>query len=297
MVTEACVCGSTDYQRVYFGKREYWQRSWPAVSTDVEVWVCKQCNLKRTWPMPYTRESETLLYHSGKQNETPLDPASMAWNEMLTARANRALVKCIPLSPSTGRLLDIGCGSGLLVREALSLGWQAMGIDLDPVRIQRGQQWGIPNLFCGDPESMHFSDHEFAVVTLSHVLEHIVDIKGFLRQVWRILEPGGILIFEVPNYDSWTAAIMRQYPRRPWYGLCPHQHVWQMGPSGVKSIFALADILGVTSLFSLERCRAISNLDHGTPGARGKLLRLLLSPNAWLGRGDRLIGSARRLAS
>jgi len=214
----------------------------------------------------------------------------MAWNEMLTSQANRALVKRIPLPPSAGRLLDIGCGSGFLVKEALSLGWQAIGIDLDPVRIQQGQQRGIPNLFCGDLDSMRFGDHEFAVVTLSHVLEHIVDIKGFLRQVWRILEPGGILIFEVPNYDSWTASIMRQYPRFPWVHLSPLQHVWQMGPTGVRSIFAT-----VSDYFALETLSCNQNLDHGSPRLTAKVLRALLTPNAWLGQGDRLIGVARRL--
>ena len=176
------------------------------------------------------------------------------------------------------------------MREAIADGWQATGIDLDMKRIQLGKERGIPNLFTGDIASMNFPDCTFAVVTMHHVLEHVADPKSFLKQVWRVLRPGGILSFEVPNFDSWTGWVLRNNTRFPWVHLSPLEHIWQMTPQGVMSIFA-----AVSEYFLLETLSCRSNLEHGKSGFKSKVMRAMLAPNAWFGKGDRLIGIARKL--
>lgn len=100
-----------------------------------------------------------------------------------------------------GSLLDIGCGNGRFLMLAREMGWNAEGIDLDfkavETACQRGltvRQGGI-NLLSAEKEKYDF-------ITLSHVIEHVHQPIDLLRNIYRLLKPGGILWLETPNLNS-----------------------------------------------------------------------------------------------
>lgn len=109
------------------------------------------------------------------------------------ARLIRRLVSTqLPL----GEILDAGCGTGLNLRN-LPVG--SVGIDINPRNIALVEE-RLPDHECvlGDVEDMPFEDERFSGVLCTEVLEHVPDPHTALKEIWRVLEPGGVLIGSVP---------------------------------------------------------------------------------------------------
>lgn len=97
-----------------------------------------------------------------------------------------------------GRLLDVGCGEGVLVEEFLGQGLDAIGLDLNYECdfVQRGSVLDLP-----------FDDSTFDMVLLLDVFEHLNfdDQPQALREIMRVLLPGGRLVASIPNLAHWTS--------------------------------------------------------------------------------------------
>jgi 2-polyprenyl-3-methyl-5-hydroxy-6-metoxy-1,4-benzoquinol methylase len=106
----------------------------------------------------------------------------------------------LPRGPAhVGNVLDIGCGSGDYLRLAVEMGWQATGLDPDPQAA--ALESGLNVKKGGLPET-GLSAETFDVVTLSHVIEHVHDPVASLREVHRVLKPGGRIWIATPNLES-----------------------------------------------------------------------------------------------
>lgn len=102
---------------------------------------------------------------------------------------------------SRGRLLDVGCGSCLRLEHLRSLGWDVMGQDVDPAVQQEAEKRQIP-IYVGPLPQANLADRSFDAVVSSHAIEHMHDPRAILRECYRILKPGGTLVFITPNSRS-----------------------------------------------------------------------------------------------
>lgn len=102
-------------------------------------------------------------------------------------------------SDSDCRLLDFGCNTGFLVGELQKLGINAFGIDMSKGAIEFGVKRGTKNLFLGEGCAL-FEDNYFDVVLALDVIEHIKDHEGVIKDMCRVLRPGGILVIMVPAF-------------------------------------------------------------------------------------------------
>ncbi len=130
----------------------------------------------------------------------------------------------LPLSQ--GKLLDIGCGLGWVVKEAKLRGFEAVGIDPATPYINIGRKKFGLNLKKISLEKFKPSQ-KFDAVTLNHVFEHIKDSDKFLTKIKALLQSDGKILIACPNIKSLMHAI---YQKR-WYGLQPTQHYWQFTPA------------------------------------------------------------------
>ena len=140
----------------------------------------------------------------------------------------RLLDQAVVAAPNqTKRLLDVGCASGLFL-EAMQHypGWQVEGIELNQRAAQAtSERLGIP-VFAGPLEAAHFPDDTFDAVTLWDVLEHLHDPLASLRELRRILKPGGALFVRVPNAASYVAKGCGRY----WSGYDLPRHMTSFTP-------------------------------------------------------------------
>ncbi len=102
-----------------------------------------------------------------------------------------------------GRLLDVGCGAGLFLSVMRDLGWQVLGSETDPAAVAAARaRLGADAVREGELAALALPDAQFAAVTLSHVIEHLLDPAAALRECARLLAPGGRLVLATPNAQS-----------------------------------------------------------------------------------------------
>lgn len=134
-----------------------------------------------------------------------------------------------------GRLLDLGCGSGLWLAGMRRLGWQVEGIDFDPAAATAAATRGL-HVRCGSLEQQRFADATFNAITMSHVVEHLPNPVKTLTECARILKPGGRLILWTPNTASLGHHLLKQY----WRGLEPPRHLHLFSPASVRALLEKA---------------------------------------------------------
>jgi SAM-dependent methyltransferase len=103
--------------------------------------------------------------------------------------------------PSSGRLLDVGCGTGALVAAARAEGLDAIGVEPDPDMAQlAGSRLGEDVTVAGLPD-LPYADDGFDVVTASFVLNHVDDPAAAASELVRVAAPGGRV-----RATIWTSA-------------------------------------------------------------------------------------------
>jgi 2-polyprenyl-3-methyl-5-hydroxy-6-metoxy-1,4-benzoquinol methylase len=107
----------------------------------------------------------------------------------------------LPAPKGAARVLDVGCGSGVLLARMQKLGWQVDGVEVDPDGVKAARARGVP-VRLGTLEEQKFPDGHFDAVHSAHVIEHVYDPVGLLRECHRVLKPGGTLVVLTPNIKS-----------------------------------------------------------------------------------------------
>lgn len=110
--------------------------------------------------------------------------------------------------PAVGTALDLGCGGGRDAIFLAQIGLKTSAIDLSPVAIEvaagRATEAGVSVSWCvGDVLELPFSDGMFDLVTDRACFHHIRDIDrpAYVREVLRVLKPGGYLIIRGSSYS------------------------------------------------------------------------------------------------
>jgi 2-polyprenyl-3-methyl-5-hydroxy-6-metoxy-1,4-benzoquinol methylase len=143
-------------------------------------------------------------------------------------------VRCLHAVPG-GRLLDLGCGSGMWLSTMRDLGWRAEGVDFDPAAAAAAAARGLA-VRCGSLERQGFPDATFDAITMSHVVEHLPDPLQTLTECARILKPGGKLIVWTPNASSLGRGVFKQ----SWRGLEPPRHLHLFSPQSMCALLERA---------------------------------------------------------
>ncbi len=99
--------------------------------------------------------------------------------------------------PQTGCVLEIGCGSGGILKYFSDRGFHVEGIDLDDEYMDAGRRSGLKLVRTSVDEFE--PDHRFDLIIMSHVIEHLTDPRSVLTKVRLLLKDQGRLYVEVPS--------------------------------------------------------------------------------------------------
>ena len=100
-----------------------------------------------------------------------------------------------------GRFLDIGCGLGFSMMQAIEMGFEAEGFE--PLEKAAEHAKDVLNLDvkCDFFRGEDFAPNQFDVVLLDQVLEHVYEPQVMMADIAKVLKPGGVLLLGVPNFD------------------------------------------------------------------------------------------------
>ena len=103
---------------------------------------------------------------------------------------------------SGAKLLDTSCGEGLT-----SDRYRKMGFDVTPTNYDP-QEFKIPGMTCWKVDLNQpwpFANHEYDVIIMQEVIEHLENVPLVIREVKRVLKPEGVFIFSTPNMLNWVS--------------------------------------------------------------------------------------------
>jgi len=203
-----------------------------------QIEQCHVCGLALTTPVPSGAAMERYypaVYYAGTGGKR--FPALVeVLQRCLYGRRVRRIERLN--AGRKGRVLDVGCGPGLLLREFQKRGWEAHGIEMSEKAAAHARfNLGL-SVEVGDLASAHFPDDHFDAVVLWHVLEHLPNPQLALAEVQRILKPDGVFLAGVPNFGSWEARLARG----KWFHLDVPRHLNHFTVPTLKRMLASAGL-------------------------------------------------------
>lgn len=129
-----------------------------------------------------------------------------------------------------GRVLDVGCAAGYFLQVMREEGWDVEGLEpSDAIRPQAVERLGQERVRGGLLSAAGFAPGSFDLVTLWDVIEHIPDFVTALREVRRLLAPGGKLLVETQNVDSRAAKLLG----KKWQHYKHAEHIYHFNPTTI----------------------------------------------------------------
>jgi len=178
---------------------------------DHRIVRCDDCQLLFINPQPSDDELSRIYgagYFLGSDTETGRQTVSEI--KQATARLYLAEI-CRYRGSKSGRLLEVGCGDGDFLVTAEADGWQVTGVDYSAAACEKARR-RLKNgeVLCGELAPFRLPAGQFDLCVISDVIGHVRSPLDFLREIHRILKPGGTLFVATPSTDSWSARFMRQ---------------------------------------------------------------------------------------
>lgn len=169
---------------------------------------CRDCGMVFVNPQPssetlaagYNAEEGLAELIGGRPDK--VDFYETWFNERDRLRWQRVLRRMAKMTGG-GRLLEYGCGPAIVGRIAHDDGWQVDAVDIGDWIRQLQPQRDFP-LHVGTLRDQDWPDQQFDAVYAQDILEHLQHPLAELRELARILRPGGVIYVHVPNYASLT---------------------------------------------------------------------------------------------
>lgn len=145
----------------------------------------------------------------------------------------------------SGRLLDVGCSYGISVKAAGDMGFDAWGVEPTKKAVAYAKKQLHLKVYHGTLDNVKFPSKSFDVVSLYDVLEHVPNLRLLLREIHRMLKPGGIIAIQSPNIESLAFSILRTR----WNWLLVPQHLWHFSGRSLDRVLADAGftVIGKTT--------------------------------------------------
>lgn len=157
-----------------------------------------------------------------------------------------------PADSGQASLLEVGCGSGKILKYLANLGWQVTGTDFDEAAVAQAERRGM-KVHLGPLAEQDFGDQRFDAIVLKHVIEHVPEPLEEMKLCRALLKPTGKLIVLTPNFAG------RGHKRwaQQWRGLEPPRHLQIYTPAALERLLVEAGF-GAINVTTTGRARSAS---------------------------------------
>lgn len=164
---------------------------------------CQKCGLVRSNPILSPQKIARLYKKSRVTYQAEIPDLKKTYGDYLK--------KTIPFLSQKNNLLEIGCGNGFFLEEALAQGFKNMaGVEPSEKAIKQAPkklQKYIKNDFF---HRQLFTENSFDLVCCFHTLDHVINPQQFIKDVYQVLRPQACALFIVHDVDSLMSKLFRE---------------------------------------------------------------------------------------
>ncbi len=143
--------------------------------------------------------------------------------------ASKRLEKIRKMGFSNGRMLDIGCSTGIFLKAASSH-YDGVGLDISKYATEFATNNLGVKAKCGTIFDLNFEQKNFDIITMWDVIEHVRDPDKYIDKVSQFIRPGGLLALSTGNIQS----LMFKVQKKKWHLLIPPQHLFYFSPNTIS---------------------------------------------------------------
>jgi 2-polyprenyl-3-methyl-5-hydroxy-6-metoxy-1,4-benzoquinol methylase len=228
------ICNKTDIANLLHTK------DYSLTNESFEIIECAHCTLRYTFPIPSIEQ--IAPYYNFPDYISHTDTTSGWMNKLYHAVRNRTLDQKSSWVQSLftgykGKLLEVGAGTGAFAHCMKEKQWEVTALEPDASSRQKALE--NYNLSLQTPDTLYqLAENSQDVICLWHVLEHVHDLKGYLKAFKSILKTNGRLIIAVPNYTSYDA----QYYKKHWAAYDVPRHLYHFSPASIRFLLKQFDM-------------------------------------------------------
>lgn len=193
---------------------------------------CKSCNFIFTNPVPEL--SELFAYYDSPEYISHTVKKKNLYGRIY--QINRKInlknkYKIVTKYKNSGHILDVGSGTGELLKYFNDKNWNTTGIE----PVESARNFAINNyqldIFPESKLSL-FDEAKFDVISMWHVLEHVYELNERLEELKQILKPDGFMFIAVPNIESFDATHYGKF----WAALDVPRHLYHFSRQSFKGL-------------------------------------------------------------
>lgn len=189
-----------------------------------QIVKCSSCGLVYSYP----RRDDLLIRASYKN----VEDACYTLTQEERRKKIQTELKEIKKYIDTGRILDVGCSTGIFLEEARLQGFDAYGVELSKWAFKKAESKGL-KVFNSTLKEAVFPDKLIDVATMWDVLEHVTDPLGELKEIYRILSYNGILVLTTPDFSSFPSRLFG----KGWQSISL-QHIYYFTPETLEKMLS-----------------------------------------------------------
>ena len=226
-ISNCPVCNGTQFSQIMVCEDHTVSReTYPIVG-------CNSCGFKFTNPRP--EPTELGKYYKSEDYVSHSNTKKGFINSTYQSVRKYTLLKKLQLISKyfkTGKVLDIGCGTGEFLNICKNAKWSTIGIEpSSDARKMAIEKYGLD--IKEEAEIKNLEPESFDVISMWHVLEHVPNLNERIEDLRRLIKPNGIIIIAVPNCESLDAKIYKEN----WAAYDVPRHLYHFTPKDIESIF------------------------------------------------------------
>ena len=155
---------------------------------------CPSCDFIYLNPRPNPTSMRSYYQSYLPEDELGIE----RWREMMMPVFSRS-ADFIEKNHLKGRIVDMGTGYGHFLLEMKRRSWETLGLEISRTGVEFARKQLGVNVLAKTLEEGKLSDNYFHAITAFYVIEHLDDPLAFLRECYRILQPGGLILIRYPH--------------------------------------------------------------------------------------------------
>ena len=264
---------------------------------------CATCGLRFLSMQPAPEALAELYSREYFERDFRCGRSDVAYFSEAAFRAeNRGLLDDFERWTQPGRLLEVGCAGGWLLKHALERGWRAQGVELSAHAVRHARALGL-EVFQGELAAAALPRESCDLIYMGDVLEHVPDCRAVLEECARVLKSGGLLYLRGPTTTNSLArslaltafgVLHREITLRE-----PPYHLWEFTPAPLRALFERCGF----EVVHVRQSKIPPGRAHGEKSAAQRVAMALIDAvNVPLTavfnvRGDRIVMVGRKRAS